>query len=950
MGAYVTFDPVTCQVHRTRKPQTGASQYYPSVAVGWSMQVEAFNRSHPGINIPVPNHCKVNPPSGQTGKGIPTQGGGSVPPEEPPPEDQSPPPEDKCAPPAPIDDYTTDADFDIGDHWEQPVVGKFRAIPIVTSMDDDGPVMTSEAQIRRNENGEVRVYKKGSGPGWLANLPPELEEHHVYGDKGASGTNDLAAIPTRVSESGLLLLSYTDADGFDDTVQQILAWGKVVARSDGSLRPASGWYAKLDNANGDLCWQATDANGDDTNTPDFKVNGSPVKTDSTLFPLQAPDNTAVPQYSFDNASVPGSDGTGMFFDQVSLEGPAFKSINGDVQLTIRDDEVVVTDKLTVGGLIDPTGLELTQQASNPGGVAANTLWQDSSNGLFYRGGFLLEEPTRVIRVGAERNYTTIAQGLAAAAALAPTIVTPVYVIADDEIFNLASASTVNVPANTRLVLGGRGTGAIVFNSTNTNIPLFTITGNNAIIQNGLLFGQTGASGEGIAMSGGSTLLPAEAIDVRMFSMTTGVHITGGFGWIRGGDFQSVAVTAEADTGTLLYGWDFFTQSDVFTETGSGIIRAQYGTNDANGVPFLKTRRGYLALDSDGDAKLVGGGRVRKVDAHVANHTLNNEHQLYGNTTGGAFSYTLPAAADVVVGRSYSLKNIGTGGNALTIARDNAGDTINGSTADITLADNEVTTIVARSVGAQVAWETPAAGGTGDMLGANNLSDVANAATSRANIGAGTGDGDVVGPAGATNDALARYDGATGQLIQNSGVTLDDSDNMSGVNSLSLTTDLAIAHGGTGASTEDQALENLIGSATSETDIVAADQLPMVDVSGSHGANITWNNVIKEGKATVIEYTGSGVSGKTVTLTGINRAHYIVVVNLRNTGRTAVAYPVDGATGTLLGRRWDGNPEQSWMSLDAPAAGTAQTLTINTTDVTVNENTYTHKIYVVGTPV
>ena len=40
-------------------------------------------------------------------------------------------------------------------------------------------------------------------------------------------------------------------------------------------------------------------------------------------------------------------------------------------------ELTVNGKLTVTGLIDPTGLELDPQASNPGGVGANTLWLDS---------------------------------------------------------------------------------------------------------------------------------------------------------------------------------------------------------------------------------------------------------------------------------------------------------------------------------------------------------------------------------------------------------------------------------------------------------------------------------------------------------------------------------------------------------------------------------------------
>ena len=46
-------------------------------------------------------------------------------------------------------------------------------------------------------------------------------------------------------------------------------------------------------------------------------------------------------------------------------------------------------------------------------------------------------------------------------------------------------------------------------------------------------------------------------------------------------------------------------------------------------------------------------------------------------------------------------------------------------------------------------------------------------------GGGSGTGDVVGPAASTDEALVRYDGITGKLIQNSGVTLDDSNELFG---------------------------------------------------------------------------------------------------------------------------------------------------------------------------
>ena len=73
--------------------------------------------------------------------------------------------------------------------------------------------------------------------------------------------------------------------------------------------------------------------------------------------------------------------------------------NPDLYLTAKDEEAAenangaefridaglhVTGKLTVDGLIDPTGLEFDPVAANPGGVAANTIWvhdgTDQANG------------------------------------------------------------------------------------------------------------------------------------------------------------------------------------------------------------------------------------------------------------------------------------------------------------------------------------------------------------------------------------------------------------------------------------------------------------------------------------------------------------------------------------------------------------------------------------------
>jgi hypothetical protein len=52
-------------------------------------------------------------------------------------------------------------------------------------------------------------------------------------------------------------------------------------------------------------------------------------------------------------------------------------------------------------------------------------------------------------------------------------------------------------------------------------------------------------------------------------------------------------------------------------------------------------------------------------------------------------------------------------------------------------------------------------------------------------------GDVVGPASATDNALARFNLTTGKLIQNSGVIVDDTNNVTGVATLTATTTIGV---------------------------------------------------------------------------------------------------------------------------------------------------------------
>ena len=78
-------------------------------------------------------------------------------------------------------------------------------------------------------------------------------------------------------------------------------------------------------------------------------------------------------------------------------------------------------------------------------------------------------------------------------------------------------------------------------------------------------------------------------------------------------------------------------------------------------------------------------------------------------------------------------------------------------------------------------------------------------------GGGGGSGDVTGPGSSTDNAIARYDLATGKIIQNSGVTIDDSNNIDGA--ITITTIDVSASSNISASSFYGSADNLSASYT-----------------------------------------------------------------------------------------------------------------------------------------
>lgn len=144
-------------------------------------------------------------------------------------------------------------------------------------------------------------------------------------------------------------------------------------------------------------------------------------------------------------------------------------------------------------------------------------------------------------------------------------------------------------------------------------------------------------------------------------------------------------------------------------------------------------------------------------------------------------------------------------------------------------------------------------------------DDADAATVRTTIGAGTGSGDVVGPAGATDNAIPLYNGTTGKLIKNSALTSDG-------NTLSVPGVLT-----TGAGRVKEIVEfdgsSITLSATSEV-VVVSTSATIVVPNPANFVKYSWEVINVSGGSLTIDRNGFNINGAAadVSLPNGDRAH------------------------------------------------------------------------------
>jgi len=129
-----------------------------------------------------------------------------------------------------------------------------------------------------------------------------------------------------------------------------------------------------------------------------------------------------------------------------------------------------------------------------------------------------------------------------------------------------------------------------------------------------------------------------------------------------------------------------------------------------------------------------------------------------------------------------------------------------------------------------------------------------------------GDG-VEGPATSTDNAVPRFDGVTGSLLQDSGVTIDDSDNLDVPGSLTLGTVLAEAEGGTGVAALSS-IDHGVFAGLLDNDHT---QYPLISGTPADGQLVLWAGAQSQDGTSDLTFngvtvlvTGNSFSGITAT--------------------------------------------------------------------------------------
>jgi hypothetical protein len=384
---------------------------------------------------------------------------------------------------------------------------------------------------------------------------------------------------------------------------------------------------------------------------------------------------------------------------------------------------------------------------------------------------------------------------------------------------LMSPSFINVNIGTALAVTSGGTGL-------TTIP----TNGQLLIGNGTGYTlNTLGFGAGISVTNGLGTITVANTGVLSNLAGSGISVSSATGNVTIGNTGVLSFSA----GTT--GLTPATATTGAVTLAGTLAIANGGTNGAAtptayGVAY-GTGTAY-AFTAAGTAKQV---LIANTSAAPTWSTLTSGTSiLYGDGSGGFSNVTIGSGVSFVAG---TLSATGSGGTVTAVTGSGNIASSGGTTPNITFTGtlpianggtNNTATPTAGAVayGTGTAYGFTAAGTAGQVLTSNG----AGVPTWTTNAG-----GDVTGPASSTDNAIARFDGTTGKLIQNSVTTIDDTGAATGFTtfaaSTSVTTPIVQASNSAGLS-----LKNASGTTQMSVGAGGGDNMSINVSTNLNGAN------------------------------------------------------------------------------------------------------------------